>query len=453
MSLKMKLKSDAEAIFQAGLSRVHSRFLIEQVLKLDGEILTVKTETEEFKVDLSLFKKIKLIGFGKASAQMAAGLCAVLGERILIGLIVVKDSTTAKLPSCIEVLVGAHPVPNEKSFIAGKRILEFCQACADDELVLGLISGGASTLMEHPLEGLNHDDFLITTQKLLTCGATIHEMNCIRKHLSAIKGGRLACAIFPAASLNFILSDVVGDDLSVIASGPTISDPSTFEEAWKIVEKYQLNDVLPLNVVKVLGIGSKMQETPKLGEERLGRTKNILVGTNRQALIAAKNKAQALGYETIILSDELQGEAHLVAKKLHMFSREVAKGQMMKLPACILAGGETTVTVKGTGKGGRNQEMALSFLSELQKSKAPHEAQIFLSASTDGGDGPTNAAGAFASVDILKRAHEAKLNIDNFLNENDSYHFFERVDGLFKTGPTETNVCDLQILLIKKGPL
>ena len=444
----LTLKNHAEAIFKAALERVNSRHLLEHVLSLQGEILTVKTETEELKINLSQFQKIKIIGFGKAAAQMALGLSTILGSRVFEGVIVIKDSTTADLPAGVEVLISSHPVPDEKSEYAGRRLLEFCQSCKTQELVFGVISGGASALVEVPVEGLSLDDLSKVTEVFLACGASIHEINCVRKHLSKIKGGRLVREIFPAASVNFILSDVVGDDLSVIGSGPTVADKTTFADAWKLVEKYKLHKKLPLNVLTHLK--NKMDETPKPGEPCFSGTRNILVGTNRQALMAARKKAQELGYETLILSHEIQGEASTVAHKFYSFSKELENNPRMKRPACILAGGETTVTLNGNGKGkgGRNQEMALAYICCLEEAVQDSSEQLFLSASTDGSDGPTDATGAFASMKILESANMLSLDPDDYLDRNDSYHFFARAGGHFKTGPTETNVCDLQILLM-----
>lgn len=442
----MNLENHAETIFKAGLERVHSKKLLEKVLNLDGNILKIKTENEELTIDLSKFSKIKMIGFGKAAGQMAAGLSSILGSKIAEGIVIVKDPTAAQLPEGFEVFVGSHPIPSEKSLIAGKALLEFCKNCQEGELVFGVVSGGASALMELPLDGLTLEDLQKTTELLMASGATINEMNSIRKHLSKIKGGRLAREIFPAASVNFILSDVVGDDLAAIASGPTVADNTTFADAWRVVEKYSLASKIPMSISKHLK--DAVNETPKSGDIKLSGTRNILVGTNRQALIAARKKAQELGYDTLILSHELQGEASMVAHKLYTFSKEMEKNPKFKKPACILAGGETTVTVEGKGKGGRNQEMALAYVCCLMDQSPDSANQIFLSASTDGSDGPTDATGAFASMKILESAKTLGLDPEEFLDNNDSYHFFEKAGGLLKTGPTETNVCDLQVLLI-----
>ncbi|MBC7712208.1 MAG: DUF4147 domain-containing protein [Rhizobacter sp.] len=421
----MELKNHAEEIFRAGLARVNSRVLLELVLTLENNVLIINTDTEKYSIDLSQYKKIKLIGFGKAAAQMAAGLCAVLENIISEGVLIVKDATKAVLPEGVEIYTGSHPVPGANSIKAGKRLIEFCSGCAEDELVIGVISGGASALVEVPAGNLTLEDIMDTTKILLASGATIQEMNCLRKHLSQIKGGQLSEKIFPATSLNFILSDVIGDDLSIIGSGPTVVDTSTCEDAFHVIKKYNLDEKLNRAII----------ETPK----ELKNSKNILVGTNRQALIAAGKKAQSLGYETIILSEEIQGEAREAAAIFF----DLSKKSVTK-PTCILGGGETTVTIHGNGIGGRNQEMALAYLCKLQNDTN----QMFLSASTDGGDGPTDAAGAFASVDILKSASTKGLDPLEFLEKNDSYHFFSQAGGHLKTGSTETNVCDLQILLL-----
>lgn len=443
----MNLENHAETIFKTGLARVNSRKLLEQVMKLDGTILKIKTENEELSIDLSKFSKIKMIGFGKAAAQMAAGLSSVLGTKNLEGIVIVKDPTEVTLPAGMEVLLGSHPLPTQASLVAGKAVFDFCKNAQEGELILGVISGGASALIEIPADGLTLDDLHKTTELLMASGATINEINSIRKHLSKIKGGRLAREIYPAASVNFILSDVVGDDLSVIGSGPTAADNTTFADAWRVVEKYSLASELPMKISEYLKLGK--DETPKNGDIKLSRTRNILVGTNRQALNAARKKAQELGYDTLILSHELQGEASLVAHKLYTFSKEMEKNPRFKRPACILAGGETTVTLNGPGKGGRNQEMALAYVCCLMDQTTDSSEQIFLSASTDGSDGPTDATGAFASIKILESAKKLGLNPEEFLDNNDSYHFFAKTGGLLKTGATETNVCDLHVLLIK----
>ena len=448
--MKNELRNHAEEIFKAGVERVNPANLLSRVLSVANNHLKIKTDTEEFSVDLSVFNKIKIIAIGKAASSMAFSLNDILGKSITDGLIISKEQSTKALPVLYKTLISTHPIPDHKSEEAGKKLLDFCKNCTNEELVIGLISGGASSLVEVPGDGLSLADLQNATELLLKSGATIHEMNCIRKHLSKIKGGHLSQAIFPAISLNFILSDVIGDDLSVIGSGLTAPDDTTYADALEIVKKYKLTSKFPVAVVDYLEKGNKGEilETIKSGDSRMMNTKNVLVGSNKTALKGARDKAQELGYETIILSDKIQGEARDVALKFYSFSRQVDSGALMKLPACIIAGGETTVTVTGSGLGGRNQEMALAYLTLMDEESDLTTKQIFLSASTDGGDGPTDVAGAFADYSLMKNAQDAGIDPEDYLDRNDSYHFFKKVGGHLITGPTQTNVCDLQILII-----
>lgn len=395
------LSQVAEAIFRAGLERVNSRSIIRQTLFLVGTKLQLQTETEALEFDLRAYQNIKVFAVGKASARMSQGLVDLLGNRISEGLVIIKDDHREDLPSQFRVLESSHPVPDERSVVSGQALYDFCKNAGPNDLVIGLISGGASALAALPIDGVSLTEKQGKTKDLLASGATIQEINAVRKSLSKIKGGRLAEIISPATSLNLILSDVVGDDLKVIASGLTV--PETGPN--------------PTNLF------------------------NILIGSNRQALTAASLEAKRQGYGPIILSSELVGEAKEVALKF------VQAARSGKHKVCILAGGETTVTLKGTGKGGRNQEMALSFLEAFAKIGLWPNNIAFLAASTDGTDGPTDAAGAFASKDVMDEAEKKKMSLRDYLERNDSYHFFEKARGLFKTGPTGTNVCDLQILV------
>jgi glycerate 2-kinase len=290
-----------------------------------------------------------------------------------------------------------------------------------------------------------------TTSALLSCGATIDEMNAIRKHLSRIKGGRLARLLFPATTLSFILSDVVGDRLDTIASGLTVSDQSTFGDALRIIKKYGLEHTVPEVVLKILQAGEKglIEETPKKGDPALSKVTNILLGTNYTALLAAAKKAKLMGYNTAVISSQIIGEAREAAKLFFGIARDILiHDLLLKKPACVIAGGETTVTLRGSGRGGRNQEISLSFLSQMEKDRDQAEGIYFLSASTDGNDGPTDAAGAFATKDILRVSIKKQLDIEEHLKHNDSYSFFSLLDALLITGPTNTNVCDIHIVLV-----
>ena len=451
------LSTDAESIFRAGIERVDPLPMMRRILRVDGNVLHAETEFESASYDLSAFDRVLVTGMGKATARMALGLEEILGDRIADGLISVKAGHVERLRK-IRTLEAGHPVPDATSLRACEEILAFVRGLTERTLVVTLISGGGSALLCGPAAAADGTPLLTleekkkVTQALLACGATIQEINCVRKHLSRVKGGRLARAYRPASSLNLMLSDVVGDDLDVIASGPTVPDPTSFADALAIVERLGLSEKLPRAAIGVLekGVAGQLDETPKAGDAAFERTRNLLIGTNYQALLAAEKRSRDLGYTTLVLTSRLTGEAREAALFLLGLGQDAAtRGCPVRPPACIIAGGETTVTLRGKGKGGRNQEMALSFLAAMGRSPAARGRVTLLAASTDGNDGPTDAAGAFASLDLLERARAAQLDPDAFLANNDSYHFFERVGGLLKTGPTNTNVSDIAVLLIR----
>jgi hydroxypyruvate reductase len=281
----------------------------------------------------------------------------------------------------------------------------------------------------------------------LSCGATIHEINTIRKHLSSIKGGRLAVAAHPATVVSLILSDVVGDDLDVIASGPTVPDNSTFEDCFRIVQKYNIEKQLPKPIREHLHLGlqGNIPETPKTDDEVFSKTRNLVIGNNLDALVAAKEEARRRGYATLILSSLIEGETSPVAGMHAAISREMIRsGHPLKPPACVISGGETTVTLTGDGLGGRNQEFALCVARDI----AGSSPAVILSGGTDGNDGPTDAAGAIADNTTLSRAMERKLDTDAYLENNDSYHFFKKLKDLIMTGPTNTNVMDIHLVIV-----
>ncbi len=443
-----------EEIFRAGLARVDPLGMMTSRLTLSGSLLAVDLGEGFFEVDLDDYDRILVLGAGKATAAMAQGLERVLGERISGGLISVKYGHTAPL-SRIETIEAGHPLPDDQSILAGRRIAELGRSADEGTLVISLISGGGSALLALPLEwpggALSLADKQAVTGALLACGATIQEINSIRKHLSGLKGGRLARLLQPARSLNFILSDVVGDRLDVIASGITVGDPSTYGQGLAILSRYGLEGKVPPAVLEVFrkGAAGEVEETPKPGDEAFDRVGNILLGTNLQALRAAAARAGELGYQTHLLTSQATGEARELARLLLGIGKDVRRnGLLARRPACIIAGGETTVTLRGEGKGGRNQELALAFLAGLREDPSGGEGIYLLSASTDGNDGPTDAAGAFAAAEQLAGMEFLGLDPDEYLRRNDSYHFFDRLGGLLRTGPTNTNVCDLQILLI-----
>jgi glycerate 2-kinase len=392
--------------------------------------------------DYSRFRHIYVVGAGKAGASMALAVERVLGRRITAGLVNVKYGNAAKLRR-IELNPSGHPLPDEPGVAGSIRIAEMAAQAGNGDLVLCLISGGASALMPLPASPITLAEKQATTKLLLACGANIHEFNCVRKHLSRIKGGQLARLAAPAAVESLLLSDVVGDDLDVIGSGPTAPDASTFADALAILEKFGLVQSVPATVRERLerGVRGELPETPKPGDRLFRGVRNVLVGNNRLALDAAAKRARALGFRTLVLSSEIQGETREIARMHAAIAREiVSTSRPVRAPACIVTGGETTVTLRGDGLGGRNQEFVLAAVLEI----AGLRNVVVLSAGTDGSDGPTDAAGAIADGDTLRRNPEAR----QYLDRNDSYGYFEPLDDLIVTGPTNTNVMDVRILLV-----
>ena len=441
-----KLEADAVAIFNAGLRAVDPQDCVQKQLSLVSDRLTVG----ETVYPLPPSQKCYVIGMGKASASMARAAEAVLGSRIDHGLVITKYGHGLDLEHC-NVLEADHPVPDENGVAATQALLDLISTAGPGDLVLCLISGGGSALSPAPVGGITLADKQAATRHLLACGATIHEINTIRKHLSRIKGGQLCRHAGGATVVALILSDVIGDDLDIIASGITAPDPGTFADCRAILSRYDLWDDIPRPVRDYLaaGLSGDAPETPKADDPVFGRVANTIVGSISAALTAAEAHAHALGYTPLRLSSMIQGEAVQVAKVLCAVAREVRlSGHPLPAPACLLAGGETTVTLRGNGLGGRNMELALSAAMEL----AGTENILCLSAGTDGTDGPTDAAGAIADGTTAQRAASLGLKPADFLANNDSYRFFDGLGDLFITGPTRTNVMDLQILLIGSGP-
>ncbi len=460
----MNPRIDAASIFRAAVARVDPGPMVERALKIEKsrgdrseELVVSVGDGHDLRYDLGRFDRIWATGMGKASARMAMGLERVLGHRLSGGIIAVKAGHTEPLQK-IRLVEAGHPVPDGHSIAAADMILDFGQSMGtrlgSRDLVVVLVSGGGSALLCSPAPGLDLDDKIATTRLLLACGATINEMNCVRKHLSAVKGGQLAAALGPAQVLTLVLSDVIGDDLDAIASGPTVPDPTTYADALGIVSRYGLVDRLPAAVSAHLRLGAAggpgtPPETPKPGDPAFERTRTVLVGTNRMALMAAEQQATGLGYHTLVLSSRLSGEARELAHTFIGIGKDIiASGFPLRRPACVIAGGESTVTLRGAGMGGRNQEMALAFLLALGRSPKDGEALAFLSAGTDGNDGPTDAAGAIVDLDLYRAALAAGLDPGAALANNDSYTFFAAAGGHIKTGPTNTNVCDVQVLLV-----
>lgn len=437
------MRQDAIQIYRAGLHAVAPDRAILRHCHIDGRYLIAGG----CPYDLDHYAHIFIIGAGKASAAMAVAVEKLLGSRISKGTIIVKYDHSLKL-NRITVDQSGHPIPDANGVRAAGRVLELARQARAEDLVICLISGGGSALMPLPATGISLSDKQTTTELLLRCGAKIQAINTIRKHLSGIKGGQLARAAAPATLLTLILSDVVGDDLEVIASGPTVPDPTSFEECLKIISEFGLSNTIPSNVINHLkkGMISAQLETPKPGDPCFQNVQNLIVANNREAVLAAKVKADTLGYNTLILSSMIEGETNQVACVHAAMAKEIIQsGNPLPPPACLISGGEPTVTIQGTGKGGRNQEFALAAASKLGL-----QGKItVLAAGTDGTDGPTDATGAFSDITTVARATAKGMNPAVFLKNNDAYNFFKNLDDLFITGPTQTNVMDLQIVLVR----
>ena len=437
-----QMQNDALEIFRAGVEAVEPSAAVKRYCRREGNRLLVHQDA----YDLTEFKRIYVIGAGKAGAPMVKAVEEVLEDRITDGIINVKYGHLAKV-SRAKVIEAGHPVPDEAGLEGTRAILDLASRAEKGDLVLCLISGGGSALLPLPAAGLSLQDKQDTTKILLACGATIHEINSVRKHISGVKGGNLARAAYPATLISLILSDVVGDDLDVIASGPTVPDSSSFQDCMNIFDKYGIREKVPETVLNHIrkGIKGKVPETPKPADPVFTRTQSVIVGSNLACVEAAGEKARNLGYHTLVLSTMIEGETREVACVHAAIAKEVLKsGYPLSPPACVLSGGETTVTIKGRGLGGRNQEFVLAAAMCLNG----QEGIVMLSAGTDGTDGPTDAAGAVADGRTIQRAEDLGLNPADFLSDNDAYHFFEKLGGLVKTGPTNTNVMDLRIMLV-----
>ena len=436
------LRQHALEVFQAALKAVDPVEAIFRYTRVVDDTLYVGEHQFAFKD----YDRILVAGAGKAGAPMARALEDLLGDRIADGVIVVKEGHGLPL-SHVRIHEASHPVPDQRGIKGAEEILSLVKDAGERDLVLCLISGGGSALLVAPAEGVSLEDKQEVTRLLLSCGADIHEINTIRKHLSRAKGGGLARFAFPATVVSLILSDVIGDDLNVIASGPAVPDTSTFDDTRQVLEKYNIQDEVPASVRKRIeqGLQGNIEDTPKAGDAVFQRCYSELVGTNIQALKAAGTKAEELGYQTLILSSTVEGEAREVARVLTAIAREVqGSANPLSTPACILCGGETTVTIQGEGKGGRNQELALAAALVIDGM----QNVVVLAGGTDGNDGPTDAAGAMADGRTLARSRAQGLDPLDYLRRNDSYNFFQPLDDLVITGPTRTNVMDVYMVLV-----
>jgi glycerate 2-kinase len=413
-------KSNALKIFRAALRAADPAEAVARQIHVDARSFTVGDRRYKFPD----YDRIRVIGAGKATARMAQAVERIFGVRIADGAINIPDGASVRLRKVVQQEAG-HPVPDGRGVAGARRIERIAAESGSRDLLICLISGGASALMPLPAAPITLAQKKALTSRLLACGATIHEINAVRKHVSAIKGGHLAGLAFPATLVTLILSDVIGDNLDVIGSGPTVPDPTTCADARAILKRYGIAE-------------PEMYETPKPGDAVFRRVQNVIIGSNLLSITAAAKEAKHLGYEPMVLSTTIDGETRDIARMHAAIARErIARGERK---ICLLSGGETTVTLRGKGLGGRNQEFVLAALQALQGTKG---VTIF-SAGTDGIDGPTDAAGACGET-----SKPVKIDPGPYLANNDSYRYFAKTGGLVKTGPTGTNVMDVRIVLIQ----
>jgi glycerate 2-kinase len=406
------------------------------------------TEKIHYVYQHSNHQRLIITGFGKASCSMAEAIEDHLPDLITQGIIITKYGHCPSLHKLkkIQVFEASHPVPDENGLRATEKLIQLIKISDEKTLIVCLISGGGSALLVSPNNGITLDEKRLMTDLLLRAGANIDELNTVRKHISRVKGGKLAEIAYPSRVISLILSDVIGDRLDVIASGPTSPDNTTYQDALSVLMHYHLTDMLPRSVVEILERGSKglLPETPKEGTPLFKKVDNIIIGSNKKALEGARTEAEKLLHAEILTS-EITGEARDVGKWLAQKAKETRDLWSSQLPMCLISGGETTVTVKGNGIGGRNMELALAFVLEIEGI----DGVTLLSAGTDGTDGPTDAAGAIVDSQTIKKARSLSIDPEEYLKNNDSYTFFKKIDELFITGPTGTNVMDIQIVVIE----
>ena len=435
-------RRDAQAILQAAIAAVEPGPLVRRVLSLQGSELVAG----DHRLPLADDSRVVIVGAGKATPAMAAAAEAVLGPRLTAGVINTKYGHALGLKT-IDTVECGHPLPDASGVAGTQRMLQLVDGLGPGDVVLSLLSGGGSALMPAPAEGISLEEKVAATDALLRCGATIDELNAVRKHLSGVKGGQLARRAAPARVVSLMISDVIGDPVHTIASGPTSADPTTFGECLGLIDRYGLRHALPGAVLSRLerGADGDLPETPAAGDPALESALNLVVGNNALAVTAAREEALRRGYHTLVLSTTIAGETREVAGVHAAIAAEIARsGQPLATPACAISGGETTVTLRGDGKGGRNQEFALAAALALEGA----EGITVMSAGTDGTDGPTDAAGAVADGTTVARAAAAGLQAPGHLDGNDAYPLFEALGDLIVTGPTGTNVMDLRLVLV-----
>lgn len=426
-------------ILSAALSAVEPAAAVQRFLKRDGMILRVG----EQHYDLTQYQRVFVVGAGKAGTPMAHAVADVLGDDLYDGCVVVKEGHAATTTSDqLTIIEAGHPVPDARGVAGGQRVAELLAQTNEQDLIITVLSGGGSALLTLPVDGVSLADLQSLTSTLLSCGASIDEINTLRKHLDQVKGGGLAQLARPSTLITLILSDVVGNPLNVIASGPTVPDPTTFADALAIIERYAVANHVPPSIMEYLqrGLAGEFPETLKPDDAHSINVQNVLIGSNELAAESALMAAQTEGFHTMLLTTFLQGEAREIGRALAAIGRELAAtGRPLARPACVVVGGETTVTLRGSGRGGRNQELALASVADL----SGLDGIALITLATDGGDGPTDAAGAVVTGTTLQRAQEMNLDPADYLARNDAYPFFASLGDLLLPGPTYTNVNDL----------
>ena len=434
-----EMRAQAREIFLAGVAAADPAHAVRRGLALENGSISLSGKTGDW-------NRVFVVSFGKAAGAMAEAALEILPADKLAGkaLVITNDENVRDIPGC-EVLASSHPLPDARGYAAAQRIEDFLRTAGEGDLVLTLVSGGGSALVPYPAEPVTLEEKIATTDLLLACGAEIGEVNAVRKHLSKFKGGQLARMAAPAQLHALVLSDVIGDDLSAIASGPTVPDPTSFADVADILKRYEIWEKVPAAVRDRIdqGLAGQVSETPKAGDPIFESTTTKLVGSNRLSVDAMLSKAQELGLAAEIYSDQLEGNAREEAGKL----AKTAAATTSETPKVLLAGGETTVILKGKGRGGRNQEFALAF-AEAATSSGLDGDWCFLSGGTDGRDGPTDSAGGIVDPGSIDRIRQAGLDANAILDDNDSYHGLKASGDLVMTGGTGTNVADLQILIL-----
>jgi glycerate 2-kinase len=444
---KSRHKEAVLSILHAALQAVDPVQAVTRHIRLDAsQNLLVQDRSYQ----LDRYRRVLVVGAGKAGAPMTEAVVNLLEDRLERAIVVVKEgyaniNLPHRLSNRVSLIEAGHPIPDMRGQEGAQQILELLKSTTEEDLVICLISGGGSAIISSPIRPMNISDIQEMTSLLLHCGASIEEINTLRKHTEQLKGGQLARLASPAQVISLILSDVVGNPLEVIASGPTVPDSSTYEQALAIIDNYQLRQEMPDRIINHLEKGKRKEviDTPKPGDPIFNRVQNVITGSNYLAAQASLDEAKKHKFNTQLLTTYLQGEARQAGRFMAAIVRQIADSQQpIQRPACLICGGETTVTIQGVGTGGRNMEMALGTVMDL------HDISniMFITLATDGGDGPTDAAGAIVTGETLQRSQQLGMNPLEYLNNNDSYTYFNTLGDIIKTGPTQTNVNDLSFI-------